>query len=116
MPAGWRPTLRRDLLRLPVPLDDHALALELRQQLTPVRLRAAGAGREGERCGRHQDGAAGRTQVRFNSILIRFHSNQFVIFVTSLPRTAVVNAMDDGDCTPSYCAVHVRDKQLIDTF
>ena len=29
------------------------------------------------------------------------------------PNTAVVNAMDDGDCTPSYCAVHVRDKQLI---
>lgn len=27
--------------------------------------------------------------------------------------TALVNAMDDGDCTPQYCAVHVRDKQLI---
>jgi sialate O-acetylesterase len=31
----------------------------------------------------------------------------------NLSHTAVVNAMDDGDCTPEYCAVHVRDKQLI---
>ena len=31
----------------------------------------------------------------------------------NLSNTAVVNAMDDGDCTPEYCAVHVRDKQLI---
>ena len=31
----------------------------------------------------------------------------------NLSHVAVVNAMDDGDCTPQYCAVHVRDKQLI---
>ena len=33
--------------------------------------------------------------------------------LSNLSNTAVVNAMDDGDCTPQYCAVHVRDKQLI---
>ena len=31
----------------------------------------------------------------------------------NISHTAVVNAIDDGDCTPQYCAVHVRDKQLI---
>ena len=25
----------------------------------------------------------------------------------------LINAMDDGDCTPQYCSVHVRNKQLI---
>lgn len=31
----------------------------------------------------------------------------------NLSNTALVNTIDDGDCTPEYCAVHVRDKQLI---
>jgi hypothetical protein len=31
----------------------------------------------------------------------------------NMSNVTVVNAMDDGDCTPQYCAVHVRDKQLI---
>ena len=31
----------------------------------------------------------------------------------NLTNTGVVSAIDDGDCTSTYCAVHVRDKQLI---
>lgn len=35
------------------------------------------------------------------------------ITALDLPNTFAANAMDDGDCTPSYCSVHVRNKQLI---